>query len=325
METKLDSLNIDEGLIILFDDVNSQVGYLMGLAEHVSGESINFMTHVAKGLTYVCITKKQAMKLNLHLFEKEDNSNSKSFTESVDYMTNSTGISAFERSDTIKAFTRLEAKPDDFKRPGHLFPLVSKDTNMLERIGIAEVAVFLAKHNHKTPVAYVSEILNDNGEIATKNEVIRLSQYYHLPILTFSEVAKFQYERTKWLTILDYKCISNLENILVYHVKNHFSNQLLKMYVRLGASENINTIFYRECQFELLNGDQCNCIRHFKDYYSLLKNKEIDVIVFEHEHDHHGYPDYEMMDGIITAQINELIDEINQKHKVDKKVVLSNY
>ncbi|HZH61816.1 MAG TPA: 3,4-dihydroxy-2-butanone-4-phosphate synthase [Metabacillus sp.] len=326
METKLESLNSGDGLIILFDDVNSKIGYIMGLAEHVSGENVNFMTRVAKGLTYVCITKKQAKKLNLHIIEQDDGFNSsKSFTESVDYKTNTTGISAFERSDTIKAFTQLEAKPYDFKRPGHLFPLVSKEMKMLERIGIAEVAVFIAEQLTKIPVAYVSEFLNDNGEIANKNEVVRLSQRYGIPILNFSEVAKLQYERTQWLTILDSKYIDNSENILVYNVSNNYNKKIFKLFVRLGGSANINTIFYRECQFDLLNSDECSCKWHMKDYYSLLKNKEIDVIVFEHEHIHPFSFNDGMMDGIITAQIKELIEEIFQKHKEDIEVMVSNY
>lgn len=326
METKLESLNIGGDLIILFDDIDSQVSYIMGLAESVSGKNVNFMTYFAKGLIYVCITKEQAKKLNLQIVEQEEQSySSKSFTVSVDYKTNTTGISAFERSDTIKAFTQMETKPVDFKRPGHIFPLISKEMKMLERIGIAEVSVFIAEKKTEIPVAYVSEILNDKGEIANKNEVARLSQSYGLPIINFSEVAKYQYERTKWLNILDRKCLEDLDNILVYNIRNNYTNQQFKIFVRLGKNENINTIYYRECQFELLNSGHCTCKWHFKDYYTLLKNKDIDVIVFEHEHIQHSTSEDLMMEDIITTQINELIEEIFQMHREDMQVVVSNF
>lgn len=326
MEMKLDTLTAGEDPIILYDDVDTHVSYIMGSAKSVSGEKVNFMTHAARGLTYVCITKEHAKRLNLHIVEPQEHSNSsKSFSVSVDYKTNTTGISAFERSDTIKAFTRSKTRPEDFKRPGHMFPLISKENKMLDRIGIAEVAVFIAELTTEIPVAYVSEILNDQGDVANKDEVAQLSKSYGLSILNFSEVAKYQYEKTPWLKILDKKYIDDSENIQVYNVTNNYNKQPFKMFVRSGESSNINTIFYRECQYDLLNSDNCACKWHFKDYYTLLKNKEIDVIVFEHEHTLHSNYEDILMEGIITTQIKALIEEIFQKHREALELVPSEY
>jgi hypothetical protein len=117
-------------LIIVIDDIETQTGYLMGLAEMVTAQNVNLMTKIGKGLVYVCIDDKKAKDLMLPLMDHSNSS--KNFTVSIDYKSTTTGISAFERCDTIKAMTTQEVKPDDFKKPGHVFPLVFSDNGILD-------------------------------------------------------------------------------------------------------------------------------------------------------------------------------------------------
>jgi 3,4-dihydroxy-2-butanone 4-phosphate synthase len=176
-------------LIIAYDDVETQMASLVGLAEKATPQNVNMMTKIGKGLVYVCLTEDKAKQLKLP-FMVRDNENhlSKSFTVSVDFKSTTTGISAFERADTIKSFTNKSIQPDEFRRPGHVFPLISKEKGLLQRIGIAEAAVDLAKMVSAAPVAYICEILNSSGEIASQEEVAKLASHHGLQIVKVSDI-----------------------------------------------------------------------------------------------------------------------------------------
>ncbi|MBP1155361.1 MULTISPECIES: 3,4-dihydroxy-2-butanone-4-phosphate synthase [unclassified Paenibacillus] len=176
-------------LVIVYDDIATKVGSLVGIADLVSPQAVNLMTKIGKGLIYVCISEEKAKQLQLPLMvcENRDHS-SKPLTVSVDHITTTTGISAFERSDTIRAFTSEYVQPDDFRRPGHVFPLLSKDKGLLQRIGIAEAAVDLAKMVSAVPMAYMCEILNHSGEIANQKEMNQLAEAHDLCVIHLSEI-----------------------------------------------------------------------------------------------------------------------------------------
>ncbi|WP_134699522.1 3,4-dihydroxy-2-butanone-4-phosphate synthase [Ammoniphilus sp. YIM 78166] len=175
--------------VIIFDDLNGNIGYLMDLAINASPETVNFMIKKAKGLVYVCIPEQLALQLQLpSMKEYPFHHSSKDFTVSVDYKTTTTGISAHERSDTIKAFLDPSTTDDDFKRPGHVFPLISHGIRSGKEFGIAEAAVSLAQLSCNESIAYVCEILNVRGEVADWPELQQFSQQYGLNIISMSDI-----------------------------------------------------------------------------------------------------------------------------------------
>jgi 3,4-dihydroxy-2-butanone 4-phosphate synthase len=176
-------------LVILYDDVETKVGALVGIAEAVSPHTVNQMTKIGKGLVYVCITEEKAQQLELPLMSNDNHYIShKPLTVSVDFMSTTTGISAFERSDTIKAFTDENTRAGDFRRPGHVFPLLSKDNGLLQRTGMAEAATDLAKLASAAPAAYMCEILNQAGDIASKQEIVQIAEAHSLSLILLSEL-----------------------------------------------------------------------------------------------------------------------------------------
>ncbi|WP_408011386.1 3,4-dihydroxy-2-butanone-4-phosphate synthase [Pseudalkalibacillus sp. A8] len=180
-------------LIILFDDLETNSGALVGLAEKVSAVDVNLMTKIGQGLIYVCIDEKTAHRLQLPLMvENNTNSRKKNFTASVDYKTTTTGISAFERADTIKAITNRHTVPSDFKRPGHIFPIISKKNGLLDRIDVVEASIDLAKKTAHNPTTFLCEILNDRGSMSTRQEVEELARAYHIPFIPISTLLEEQ-------------------------------------------------------------------------------------------------------------------------------------
>ncbi|PZE21396.1 3,4-dihydroxy-2-butanone-4-phosphate synthase [Paenibacillus xerothermodurans] len=179
-------------LVVVYDDVQTKVGSLVGVAERVTPQTVNLMTKLGKGLIYVCITEEKGEQLNLPLMVRGSmHSSQKPLTVSVDHNSTTTGISAYERSDTIRAFTQPSARADHFRRPGHVFPILSKDKGLMHRVGIAEAAVELAKMISAEPVAYASEILNQAGEIASAQEIIQIAELNDLCIINISDMLEF--------------------------------------------------------------------------------------------------------------------------------------
>lgn len=178
-------------LIIIIDDMVKNTNFLVGLAENVTPQNVNIMTKVGKGLIYVCVTHSKARQFDLPLMVKDNTGQQdRDFTVSVDHISSSTGISAFERAQTIKAFTEINTKPADFNKPGHIFPLVSKEKGLLQRIDVVEASIDLAKSCSDQHMTYLCEILNSSGEIATAAETENIAKSHGFKVVKLSEIVK---------------------------------------------------------------------------------------------------------------------------------------
>ena len=134
-------------LIVLIDDDDREAeGDLVGLAELVTGETVNFMAKHGRGLICAPVSTEIAKRLNLHsMLDKNTDPHQTAFTVSVDHKTSTTGISAFERATTIKELANPNSKPEDFNRPGHMFPLIGRDGGIKVRRGHTEASLDLAR------------------------------------------------------------------------------------------------------------------------------------------------------------------------------------
>ncbi len=182
------------GLAIVMDDADREAeGDLVGLASEATPEKVNFMTKYARGLMCVPMAPEVAERLKLPQMTT-DNSDpfGTAFTISVDHHSTTTGISAFDRWRTITHLAAPTAKNEDFYKPGHIFPLVAKKNGVLERDGHTEAAVDLARLAGVEPVAYICEILKDNGEMARSVELHEKAAEYGLPIITIKELQEYR-------------------------------------------------------------------------------------------------------------------------------------
>lgn len=117
------------------------------------------------------------------------------FTVSVDYKTTETGISAFERSETTLQLVNAESVSTDFRRPGHVFPLIAKDNGVLERRGHTEVAVDFAKICGVQPAGVICEIMSENGEMARVPELKKIAEFHGLKFVTIEALVNYRYEQ----------------------------------------------------------------------------------------------------------------------------------
>lgn len=192
--------DIRQGKIILVvdDEDRENEGDLLMAAEKVTPESVNFMASFGKGMICTPLTQERANNLKLNLMVERNTENMKTaFTVTVDHKSSTTGISAFERANTIKELVNLNAKSDDFMRPGHIFPLIAKDGGVLKRSGHTEAAVDLARLAGLYPAGVICEVMNDDGTMARAPQLMEFAQKHNLKIITVADLIKYRRNNEK--------------------------------------------------------------------------------------------------------------------------------
>ncbi|WP_221563152.1 3,4-dihydroxy-2-butanone-4-phosphate synthase [Alkalihalobacillus sp. TS-13] len=281
---------LKDTITIIFDDVSTQTSFLMGIGDHATADDVNFMAKYGKGLIYCCITEKIAESLQLPLLQNGNGFSENTFnnmTVSIDFKTSTTGISAFERADTIRNIN-CTTNSEDFKRPGHIFPLVSNETNLIRNAGIAEASIEWARSIKNDPdyepTTYVCEILNTSGEVANQKEVNELAYDHGLDIIKISEIIeRYLQEHTSMKIIEQTKFSMFNQPLNVYRVKNEISPTPLTVYLNPRSSPITNMIFYQECLVGDLLGlkNKCNCPKHLKGHLVSMLNGELDCVIYQ--------------------------------------------
>ncbi|MFS0645458.1 bifunctional 3,4-dihydroxy-2-butanone-4-phosphate synthase/GTP cyclohydrolase II [Siminovitchia sp. 179-K 8D1 HS] len=193
IETALEELKKGKVIIVVDDEDRENEGDFVALAEKATPEVINFMAKQGRGLICTPITKQLAAGLHLPKMARENTDPfGTAFTVSIDHISTHTGISAFERSKTILEMLEDGAGPDDFKRPGHVFPLIAADGGVLKRPGHTEAAVDLAILCGAKPAGVICEIMNDDGTMARLPDLEALAKQFDLVIITIKDLIMYR-------------------------------------------------------------------------------------------------------------------------------------
>lgn len=183
-------------VIVVDDEDRENEGDFLMAAEMVSTEAINFMVTHGRGLVCVPLTKNLAEKLKLtHMVTDGADPDEANFTISIDHKRlTTTGISAADRANTIREIASDEAKPVDFRRPGHVFPLLAVDGGVLRRAGHTEAAIDLAKLAGLKPVGIICEIMNEDGEMARVPDLAKIAKKYDMKFITIKDLIAYRNE-----------------------------------------------------------------------------------------------------------------------------------
>ncbi|MGL4394623.1 MAG: bifunctional 3,4-dihydroxy-2-butanone-4-phosphate synthase/GTP cyclohydrolase II [Brevinema sp.] len=188
-------------MIVVIDDYDREnEGDLLMAAEKVTPEAINFMATHGKGL--ICMPCEKQLLEKLHIEPMVYNNTdqySTAFTVSVDHVRTSTGISAADRALTIKEMLNPNAKPDDFRRPGHMFPLVSKSLGVLQREGHTEAAVDFARLAGFKPAGIICEIMKEDGTMMRVDDLMVFAKKYELSIVTIKDLVEYRKKREQFV------------------------------------------------------------------------------------------------------------------------------
>lgn len=198
IEEAIYDLMLGKVIIVVDDEDRENEGDFVALAEHANADIINFMIKEGRGLVCVPITEERAEQLALPpMVSHNTDYHGTAFTVSIDHYDTTTGISAFERARTIQAIIDPKTKPQEFRRPGHIFPLVAKKGGVLRRTGHTEAAVDLARLCGSYPAAVICEVIKEDGAMARVPDLMNIAARHDLKIITIHDLIHYRNEKEK--------------------------------------------------------------------------------------------------------------------------------
>ena len=187
-------LRIGKMVIIVDDEERENEGDLLMAADKVTPEDINFMAKYGRGLICLTLTQSRCNLLRLPLMASQNNGlEETNFTVSIEASEGvTTGISAHDRARTIRVATAPGAQPSDIKQPGHIFPLMAKPGGVLTRAGHTEAGCDLTRLAGLNPAAVIVEILNDDGTMARRPDLIKFAKHHDIKIGTIADLIRYR-------------------------------------------------------------------------------------------------------------------------------------
>ncbi len=192
----IEDIKAGKMIIVVDDEDRENEGDFLMAGEMATTEAINFMVTHGRGLVCVPVTKKVAEKFRLNNMVVEGaDPDEANFTISIDHKRlTTTGISAADRANTILELTKEGSKPGDFRRPGHIFPLIGAEGGVLRRAGHTEAALDLARLAGLEPVGVICEIMLENGEMARVPDLTKMAKEFDMKFITIKDLIAYRNE-----------------------------------------------------------------------------------------------------------------------------------
>ncbi len=198
IEEALDDLKKGRMIVVVDDEDRENEGDLVMAASRVTPEAINFMIRYARGLVCAPLTSQRVKELDLpQMVTQNTDTHCTAFTVSVDAGSCSTGISAYERAETVKTLIDPETRPSDLRRPGHIFPLEAMDGGVLRRAGHTEAAVDLSMLAGFEPAGVICEIINEDGSMARLPELTEFCKEHNLKLVSIADLINYRMQKEK--------------------------------------------------------------------------------------------------------------------------------
>lgn len=287
----IDDLQQGKIIIVCDDEKRENEGDLVVLAEFATPEAINFMITHGRGLVCMPLTKDYADKLGLTaMVDKNTDKFKTAFTVSVDHCSNSTGISAFDRSTTILKLVEDGAKLEDFRCPGHMFPLIAKPLGVLERSGHTEAVVDLAQICGKKPAGVLCEIVNDDGTMARYDDLLVVKNKFNLKMIAISDLITYRKQND---TLVKREAVATLPtkhgqfNILGYSNvlddKEHVAlvkGDMLQLNSAVGDKIPLVRLHSECLTGDVFHSIRCDCGEQLDKSIKLIEDEGLGVILY---------------------------------------------
>lgn len=200
IEEAVEDLRQGKVIVVVDDPDRENEGDVICAARYATAENVNFMASYAKGLICMPMSRELTKKLALSQMVTDNTDNHcTAFTVSIDHVSTGTGISAAERSVTAVKCTCPDARPEDFRRPGHMFPLEARPGGVLERKGHTEATVDLMKIAGLGECGLCCEIMNDDGTMMRTSGLLEFARIHGLKIITVESIVRYRMHTEKWM------------------------------------------------------------------------------------------------------------------------------
>ena len=222
IEKALEDLRNGKLILVTDDPERENEGDLICAAQYATTENVNFMAAYAKGLICMPMSSDYITKLGLsQMVANNTDNHCTAFTESIDHIDTTTGISAEERGLTARMCVEPTSLPRDFRRPGHMFPLESKAGGVLERNGHTEATVDLMRLAGLPAVGLCCEIMADDGTMMRRSELIEFSKKHNLTFITIKDLQSYRRRHDKFMVrVTQAQLPTKYGNFNIYGYKN---------------------------------------------------------------------------------------------------------
>ncbi len=193
IEEALEELRNGKNILVIDDPDRENEGDIICAAEFATTENVNFMASYAKGLICMPMSSEYCSRLGLpQMVQKNTDNHETAFTVSIDHIQTTTGISAVERGFTARATVLADAKPEDFRRPGHMFPLRAREGGVLCRSGHTEATVDLCRLAGLRPVGLCCEIMREDGTMMRTTELKEFAKEHNLCMISIADLISYR-------------------------------------------------------------------------------------------------------------------------------------
>ncbi|GAA0069926.1 bifunctional 3,4-dihydroxy-2-butanone-4-phosphate synthase/GTP cyclohydrolase II [Clostridium sardiniense] len=279
--------DIKEGkIVIVIDDPDREnEGDLLMAAEKVTPEAINFMAKHGRGLICMPIEEKRIKELNIGpMVHNNTDNHETAFTVSIDHIDTETGISAFERALTVQKIFEEGSKETDFRRPGHVFPLVAKDNGVLVRKGHTEAAVDLAKLAGLKPAGVICEIMSDDGRMARTKELIEFAKIHNLKIITIADLIEYRKIQEKLVErVTEVKMPTRFGDFTMYGFINKLNGEHHVALVKgeISKVDSVLTRVHSECLTgDALGSKRCDCGEQYNAAMNRISEEGTGILLY---------------------------------------------
>ncbi len=278
---------LQEGKIILVtdDEDRENEGDLICSAESATTENVNFLATYAKGLICTPMSREIAQKLMFDPMVANNTDNHETaFTVSVDYKDTTTGISAEERGLTARMCVAEDVRPADFRRPGHMFPLIAKEGGVLERNGHTEATVDLMRLAGLKPCGLCCEIMREDGTMMRAEELHAFAKEHKLPYMTIKELQEYRKVHEKLVECVSVvKMPTKYGNFMAHCYINRLTGEhhVALVMGEIADGENVLCRVHSEC----LTGDvfgslRCDCGQQFDAAMKMIAAEGRGVLLY---------------------------------------------
>lgn len=275
-------------LIIVVDDENREnEGDFICAAELATPEIINFMAKNGRGLICVPLTENRSKRLNLNpMVSQNTDPMDTAFTISVDLKGSgiTSGISASDRSKTIKAIVNSKTKSTDLARPGHIFPLIAKEGGVLRRTGHTEAAIDFSRLAGFKPAGVICEIMKEDGSMARLDDLFQIAKKFNLKIVSIEDLVAYRMKHDSLISKIDGFVLNTKYGEFNLHAFQQNNNKQIHLALSKGQWEKNQPVLVR-INSSIVNNDILNSLTTFNDVnlssiFKKINLNETGVVVF---------------------------------------------
>ena len=285
IEEAVADLKAGRMILVTDDEDRENEGDLICAAEHATPDNLNFMASYAKGLICMPMSEETAKRLELNQMVSHNTDNHETaFTVSIDHVDTSTGISAYERSITALQVANPKSKPGDFRRPGHMFPLIAKKGGVLIRNGHTEATVDLMRIGGLAECGICCEIMDDDGRMMRTPKLIEFAKKHDLKFITITQLQDYK-RKTELLVerVTDVSMPTKYGNFRAYGYVNKLNGEHHVALVagEIGDGKNVLCRVHSEC----LTGDcfgslRCDCGDQFARAMEMVSKEGRGIVLY---------------------------------------------